>query len=217
MAQIELNVAHRTASGKEASKVSRRNGEIPVVLYGHKQEPKTFLVNTKEFTDKVAHHGSKALVVLGGDGGGETAFIKSIQRNYAKGTYNSIDLIRVSRDEKITVSVPVILDGESIDVKTGDGILVQGSMEVEITASADHIPDAIHVDVSKLELDGPAIHAGEIELPEGVELAAGHDDDSIAAVNLPDREEEVEEVAAEPVAEATEGEATAEASETPAA
>jgi large subunit ribosomal protein L25 len=214
MSQFELNVVNRTTTGKEASKASRRGGEIPAVLYGHKETPKAFTVSTKDFTDAIAHHGTKSLVVLKGDGANETAFIKSIQRNYAKGTFFSVDFIRVSRDEKITVSVPVVLDGESIDVKTGDGILVQGSMEIQITAPADQIPDAVHVDVSKLELDGPAIHAGEIELPKGVELAAGQDDDSIAAVNLPEREEEI---VAEPVADATGSEATAQASgETPA-
>ena len=202
MSQFELKVANRKSSGKEAAKIARRSGEIPAVLYGHKEEPKNFTVNAREYADRVSHHGTKSMVILTGDGGGETAFIKAVQKNHVKGEIYSLDFLRVSRGEKITVAVPVVLEGESIDVKSGDGILVQGALEIQITATPDAIPDAIHVDVSGLELEGAALHAGEISLPQGVELASDSET-SIAAVNRPDREETDDIEGAQATAEAS--------------
>lgn len=211
MSQRELTVTKREITGKEANKRLRRDGKLPAVLYGHGETPVNFTVGQKEFSDLLHHNGLHSLLVLKGDGGGETAVIKSIQKHPVKGTPATLDFLRVSRDEKITVTVAVVLDGEPLDVKTGDGLLVQSAHEVQVRAASDSIPDNVHLDISGLVTDGPALTAESIVLPAGVELVTDPSE-TIVAVNQPSVVKEEEPTAeAEAPTESPESEATAEA------
>lgn len=193
MAQYELNVQSRTETGKGAARQLRMKNQLPAVLYGHKQEPIKFSVNRKEFTDLVHHHGSNSLLVLTGDGAGETAFIKEMQKHYVRNEIQTVDFIRVSRNEQITVSVPVVLTGETEAMSTGDGVLMQATHELEVTTTPANVPASIEVDISHLELGGAAMNVGDIKnLPEGIELVTSPDE-TLAAVNLPAAEVEEDE------------------------
>ncbi len=217
MSQQELTVLKRTGLGKEACKVMRRQGQLPAVLYGHGETPVTYSVDAKQFSDLIGHHGAHSLIVLKGDGNGETAIIKSVQRHFSKGTYSTIDFQRVSATESVTVTLPLIVHGEPYEVRTGEGILVQSLHEVEVRALSGGVPESIHVDVSKLVLNGPALHVKDLILPAGV-VVLTHGDEAVAALNGPQVDAEdialAEEAEAEAAAEA-EAEVTAEA--TPAA
>ena len=192
MAQYELDVQTRTQTGKGAARQLRMKNQLPAVLYGHHQEPILFALDRKQFTDLVSHHGTNSLLVLTGDGGGETAFIKAIQKHYVKNEVQTVDFIRVSRNEQITVKVPLVLEGEPAAVAEGEGVLMQALHELELTTTPANVPDSIVVDVSHLELSGPAMTVADIpNLPEGIELVTSSEE-AIAAVNLPAREEEPE-------------------------
>ena len=209
MAQYELDVQSRTQTGKGAARQLRMKNQVPAVLYGHKQEPIKFSLDRKQFTDLVSHHGTNSLLVLTGDGGGETAFIKAIQKHYVRNEVQTVDFIRVSRNEQITVKVPLVLTGEPESVTQGEGVLVQALYELELITTPVNVPDSISVDVSHLELGGAAMTVADITtLPEGIELVTSSDE-AIAAVNLPAKEEEpeVEEVEEGEGEEGEEGEA----------
>ncbi len=188
MATLELTVTKRESRGKEAAKVMRREGLLPAVLYGHKQEPVALTINAREFGDAMRHHGTTNLVVLKGLND-ETAMIKSIQRHPWKNTPATVDFIRVSRGEEVHVKVPIVLTGEPISVRTAEGVLVHSLIELEIAATPANIPDLISVDVSHLELDGPAMHVSDIKAPSGVRILT-HGEEAVAVINLPAREEE---------------------------
>ena len=207
MAQYELNVQSRTETGKGAARQLRMKNKLPAVLYGHKQEPIKFSLDRKEFTDLVHNHGSNSLLVLTGDGGGETAFIKEMQKHYVRNEIQTVDFIRVSRNEQITVRVPVVLTGETEAMLSGEGVLMQALYELELTTTPANVPDSISVDISHLELGGAAMNVADIpNLPEGVTLVTDAEE-TVAAVNLPAMEEE--ELPEEPMTE----EEIAEASE----
>ena len=215
MAQYELNVQSRTETGKGAARQLRMKNQLPAILYGHKEEPIKFSVDRKEFTDLVHKHGSNSLLVLTGDGGGETAFIKMMQKHWVKNEIQTVDFIRVSRNEQITVKVPVVLTGETAEMLSGEGVLMQAIYELELTTTPANVPSSIEVDISHLELGGAAMNVGDIkELPEGVVLVTDVEE-TLAAVNLPaaeiEEEEELEEVEGED-AEAGDVEATEEES-----
>ena len=203
MSQQELTVEKRAGLGKEACKVMRRQGKLPAVLYGHKETPVTYSVDAKEFSDLVHHHGSHSLITLKGDGNNETAIIKSVQRHPSRGSYSTVDFQRVSATETVTVTLPLILHGEPYEVRTGEGILVQSLHEVEVSALSGGVPESIHVDVSKLVLNGPALHVKDLVLPAGVTVLTPGDE-AVAALNGP-------QVDAEDIALAAEAEAAAEA------
>lgn len=202
MAQYELSVQSRTQTGKGAARQLRSKNQLPAVLYGHHQEPVLFALDRKQFTDLVSHHGTNSLLILTGDGAGETAFIKSIQKHYVRNEVQTVDFIRVSRNEQITVKVPVVLTGEPEAVASGEGVLMQAIHEIELTTTPANVPDSITVDISHLELNGAAMTVADIKnLPEGIELVTSGDE-ALAAVNLP-----AQEIEEEPEAEATEDEA----------
>jgi large subunit ribosomal protein L25 len=216
MAQRELTVQSRDGIGKEAAKVMRRAGQLPAVLYGHGQQPVTLGVNAREFGDLIHHHGVHSLIVLRGDGHDETAIIKAVQRHPYRGVPTTVDFLRVSADEKITVTLPLILEGEPIDVKSGAGVLVQSLHEVELRTLSGEVPESIHVDISSLVLNGPPIHVSDIVIPSGAEMITPGDE-AVAVINGPqaatreDIEAEAElEAAAEAGAAATAAAAAAE-------
>ena len=197
MAQYELNVQSRTRTGKGAARQLRMKNQLPAVLYGHKEEPIKFALDRKEFTDLVHKHGSNSLLVLTGDGGGETAFIKEMQKHYVRNEIQTVDFIRVSRNEQITVRVPVVLTGETEAMTTGEGVLMQALYELELTTTPANVPDQITVDISHLELGGAAMNVGDIpDLPAGITLVTDVDE-TLAAVNLPVMEVEEPEEAEE--------------------
>jgi large subunit ribosomal protein L25 len=234
MSQKVLNVESRTKHGKVAARQMRRAGKLPAVIYGHGETPVTLSVNTKEFSDLIAHSGVHVLLTLEG-ASTETAIIKKIERHPVKGTPATVDFQRVSLTERVTTKVTIVLENEPLDVKTGDGLLVQSLHEIEISAPSAEVPEHITVDISGLVLDGPAIHVSEITVPAGVQVLT-HGEEAIAAVNKPKKvdidapldeadaaieaegQAKAEEAAAENtvVVEATEAEPTAEA-EAPAA
>lgn len=190
MAQYELNVQSRTETGKGAARQLRMKNQLPAVLYGHKQEPIKFSVDRKEITDLVHKHGSNSLLVLTGDGGSETAFIKMLQKHWVKNEIQTVDFIRVSRNEQITVKVPVVLTGETTEMLTGEGVLMQALYEIELTTTPANVPSEISVDISHLELGGAAMTVADITgLPDGVTMVTDSEE-ALAAVNLPALEEE---------------------------
>lgn len=161
----------------------RRAGKLPAVIYGHGETPVSLSVNAKEFSDLISHSGTHMLLTLKG-ASTETAIIKNIGRHPVKGIPATIDFQRVSRNEKITAKVAIVLENEPVDVKSGDGLLVQSLHEIEISALPGEMPEHITVDISHLVLNGPAVHISEIAVPGGVTILT-HGEEAIAAINPP--------------------------------
>lgn len=183
MSTQALSTEVRTLRGKVAARQLRRAGKLPAVLYGHGQEPLTLTVGAKEFSDLIAHHGTHMLLNLQG-AASETAIIKKIERHPVKGIPATIDFLRVSANERISVKIPIHLIGEAMDVRSGAGLLVQSLHEIEVSVLPAEVPNFVEVDISDLVLSGPAIHVSEITLPAGVELLSSSEE-AIAAINLP--------------------------------
>lgn len=202
MATHNLTVSARSETGKEAAKRLRHAGQVPAVAYGHKEEPVKLSVNAKELRDLLSHHAARGLLNLKfSDGSPDLpVIIKDLQRHPVKHSVNSVDFLRVSLDEEVTATVPVVLHGEPVGVKQDGGVLVQGLHEIAIAALPQNLPEEIEADVSALEFEGEALHVRDLNLPAGVRLLTSADE-AVAAVNAP-RIEPVEEVAEEPAADA---------------
>ena len=119
-----------------------------------------------------------------------------------------LDFQRVSRKDKITMTVPFHFIGEDVapGVKVDSGIMTHSMTNIDVTCLGSDLPEYIEVDVSALELGG-SVHLGEVKLPEGVELASSIQESdlelSVASVLAP-KKATVEEDAE---TEAEEGEA----------
>lgn len=208
--ELKLEAEKRDGGGKGAARKLRAHGRVPAVLYGHGVGPVSLSVGAKDLY-KVLHGsaGTNVLVNLTVDGAEHLALPREIQRDHVRGRYVHIDFLAVRRDEKVTVSVPVRVVGESPGVKVG-GVVEHHLWELQVECLPGDVPDGIDADVSELQV-GDSLRVSDIVPPEGVTVLTPPEE-SILSVVVP-QVRVVEEVAV--VAEG-EGEAPAEGEEVPA-
>ncbi|KTR02848.1 50S ribosomal protein L25/general stress protein Ctc [Curtobacterium luteum] len=158
----------RTKFGKGAARKIRANDKIPAVVYGHGTEPKHITLPGHE--TMLIVRTANAIIDLDIEGTAQLALVKDVQRDPVRQIIEHIDLVVVRRGEKVTVDVPVVVEGESFS----GTIHVQDLASVSLLVEATKIPEHVVVDVEGLE-DGKQILASEIELPSGAELETDAD------------------------------------------
>lgn len=166
MAEVRISAEPRTEFGKGGARRVRRAGKLPAVLYGHGTDPRHISLVSREFEHALRTDGINVLLNLQIDGSSELALPKSVQRDPVRGVIEHVDLLLVRRGEKITVDVPLAVEG---DVVSG-GLLDQQATTVSVTAEATHLPQGFTVSIEGLEIGG-SVRAGDIKLPDGAELA----------------------------------------------
>ena len=165
MPEIVLEAQVGRQTGTRASKRLRREGMVPGIIYGHGTEPRHLSLPGHDVL--LALRTANVLIRLEGlPGGAQLALPKAVQRDPIRGSVQHVDLLVVRRGEKVTVDVPVMVNGE---VAPG-GLLDQQLVQVSVEAEATHIPPSIEVDISGMEV-GTAVHAADLVLPRGVTLA----------------------------------------------
>ena len=202
MQTTELTAEVRERPGKEGTAKVRQAGRIPAVIYGAGADSRSVSVDEAEFLKALRAAGDRiSLVTLKIAGASEPAVLKAIQRHPVNERIAHIDFLRVDLSKKISLDIPVHLEGNSPGVKLG-GVLQQASRDVRIRCLPSAIPTGAVADISKLDI-GDALHASDLKLPEGVELLtpAG---DTIVSVTVVRIEEEAAatDAAAVPGAEA---------------
>ncbi|BER93382.1 50S ribosomal protein L25/general stress protein Ctc [Thermatribacter velox] len=193
---ILINLEKRESTGKGVARKLRRAGWVPGTLYSRRSGQEGSLpVKVKEtelrkalHVPGIMHH----LVEFSINGEKQRGIIKDIQRNPLKDEIWHVDFYAVLGDQKISLSIPVVLKGEAKGVKEG-GILEFATQELEVECLPDAIPEAIEVDISNLEI-GDSIHVGDIQPPEGVTITESPDE---VVVSVIPPEVSVEEEAAE--------------------
>lgn len=156
----------RTSFGKGAARKLRAVGKVPAVLYGHGSEPQHLTLNAHDVFMLVRR--SNAIFDLDIDGKSQLALVKDIQRNpvlQGSQAIEHLDLVIVTRGEKVVVDVPIHVEGESAPGTITNLELTSVSIEVE----ALHIPNNLVISIDGLE-EGAHVLAGSIALPEGATL-----------------------------------------------
>jgi large subunit ribosomal protein L25 len=201
VAEVKLTAELRTEFGKGAARRIRRADKVPAVLYGHGEDP--VHLSLPGHATLLALREQNALLSIEYDGKAQLALPKQIQRDPLKGYIEHVDLITVRRGEKVTVDIVIHTEGES----AVDTVVMMDRTELTVEAEATHIPEGVTVSVQDMEA-GDQVHASDLKLPGGVELAVDPDV-LILSVSASRVEEELEEIEEE----AAEGEETAEAEE----
>ncbi len=165
-----LNVANREQTGSAASRRLRRNGQVPAVLYGHGQDNQHLAIPKADVKLLLRHHGK--MVELTGDVK-ETALVSELHWDPLGIEVLHMDLQRVDMNERVEVTVTVHIHGEPKGTRQG-GIFLETNHAVDISCSAGNIPESVTMHVSELGV-GENMTAGDLELPEGVELVTPAD------------------------------------------
>ena len=155
----------REEFGKGSARRLRRDGKIPGVLYERGIENIHFAVDRIEMTAIVRNDGANAIVELELDGEKLLAMVKHIDQNVITLDIDHIDLFGIKRGEKVTVEVPVVMEGEAAP----GAVVLQETDYVEIEIDALSIPDELTVSIEGKEI-GDALYASDVKLPEGAEL-----------------------------------------------
>jgi len=188
VSEVRIAAEPRTEFGKGASRRARRAGKVPAVLYGHGTEPRHLNLPGHELM--LALKTPNVLIRLEGLDKDNLALPKSVQRDAIKGFLEHIDLLVVSKGEKVEVEISVNLTGE---VKA-PGVLNQELVTVTVEAEATNIPTGVEFDIEGLEV-GANPTAGDLKLPAGATLVTDAES-LLLTVSAPRVEEEPETSAA---------------------
>ncbi len=209
MSESKIQAESRTEFGKGAARRIRRADTIPAVLYGHGSDPVHITLPGHDTMLALKHGGVNALLTLSVDGKEILSLPKQVQRDPIKGFLEHLDLVIVKKGEKVTVEIPVQLNGEP----GPDALVVTEHATVTVEAEATHIPEYVEIDIEGAAV-GTQIFAKDLKLPKGSTVLA---DDEMLIVNVthaPTAEEveaELEEAEAEVGIEREESDAEKEA------
>ena len=167
--ELILKAQTRQERGKKRSAKLRKDGKIPAIIYGHKQEPQAVALNEHDFTEIIRH--GKRLLDVEIDGKAEKLLIKDVQYDYLGKRIIHTDLIRVDLSEKVKVQVPLVFKGIPAGASEG-GVLEEHLAQLEVECTVTEIPKAIDVLVKAMKIDD-SIYARDIVLPAGVKLVTG--------------------------------------------
>ncbi len=164
-----MNIELRTKTGTGVSRRLRMADMVPGVVYGKGLDPITVSIKVRDLQEAISGAGGQNnLITLIGGGSLDQniAIVADIQRDPIKRTFKHVDLHRINPNEKLRVTVPVVLTGTAIGVKEG-GLLDLAHHQLHIECLPGNIPDSITIDVSDLKI-AHSIHVSEIPLPEGI-------------------------------------------------
>ena len=192
MSEVRLIAESRTEFGKGFARRIRRAGKVPAVLYGHGTDPRHLSLDAREFAHALKG-GANTVLTLQLDGGDELALPKSVVRHPLRDYFEHVDLLLIRRGEKVTVDIPVVLEG---DAAAGTLVLTDlTTLSVEVEAMS--IPESLVVDLSGAEA-GTQFLAGDVPLPAGAGLVTDPDALVVSVQTAPTAEElEAETEAAE--------------------
>lgn len=199
MAEL-IKAEKRTGNGTRAARKLRKQGLVPCVVYGHKQDTISLAI-THDDLFRAIRHGAR-VVDLQADGQTESALIKDVQWDPLGHDILHVDFARVSADERIVVDIRIELRGTAPGIAAG-GVLDQPMHSLEVECPALSVPDSIRVNVGTLQLE-QAIHVKDLTLPAGV-IAKADPDAVVVQVARKAAEEEAAGAAA-PAAEQAEPE-----------
>jgi len=194
MAEIRISAELRENFGKGAARQLRRDGRIPAVLYGHKQE--NVHLSLPDHDLFMALKNPNVLLNLEIAGKSQLALPKAVQKDPVKRTIEHVDLLLVRRGEKVTVDVPIATVGE---IASG-GLLEHTLNSLSVEAEATHIPGSIEISIEGLEIGGQIL-AKDVTLPRGATLATDPEHVVLHVLAAPTAEEMAGETAEEEPAE----------------
>tara|TARA_B100001057_G_scaffold74964_1_gene69580 strand:+ start:505 stop:1185 length:681 start_codon:yes stop_codon:yes gene_type:complete len=183
---LTLPAETRERAGKGASRALRREGRVPAVIYGGKEEPTMIHVEAKELVRQLGTgHFMNSIVEIELGGKKIKTLPKDVSLHPVNDRPEHVDFFRLAKGGKIEVSVPVVFLNEeaSPGLKKG-GVLNVVRHELELVCENDRIPGEIEIDVTGKEV-GDSIHISEVTLPEGSESAITDRDFTIATLVAP--------------------------------
>ncbi|MEC8726167.1 MAG: 50S ribosomal protein L25/general stress protein Ctc [Pseudomonadota bacterium] len=187
MAEVEtVPASPRQAAGKGSARQARRDGQVPAVIYGNKEDPITLMVEKRILVRELSNPQFYIqLIDVEIEGKKHRVLPRDVQFHPVSDAPMHVDFLRFDPTRKISASVPVSFEGEgdSPGLRSG-GVLNVVRYEVEVACTADNIPPELVLQLEGLEV-GDTVHASSVSLPDGVEFVISDRDFTIATIAAP--------------------------------
>lgn len=152
MSDLKIEATHRTLTGRKVSQL-RRQGLVPVVVYGNVSAPESLQVESRAL-ERALHAGgaTRVVEVAVKDGSVHNVLVKNVQREPVGHALLHADFYAVNMREKQRVAVPIVGTGRPAGSAAGVMVL-QVHETIHIEALPADIPAEIEVDLTPLTLD----------------------------------------------------------------
>ena len=169
--EFRVQAKQREGRGKNDARRTRREGMVPVTLYGGGAETVAAVAPLRDLAAILrSEAGRNTIFTIEVEGVGESeVMFHDRQIDPVKGRLIHADLTRLVKGQKIEVTVPLHLIGEPIGVKEKQGVLEQIVREIDVRCEPRDIPDSLDVDVSNLDVHD-TLHVSDIKVAEGIEI-----------------------------------------------
>ena len=217
---IIITAQLREITGTNKVRNLRKNEMVPAVIYGNEAEVQKVNIPLNELL-KASQNDLfyTQILLIAIDGKEEKVVLKELQREPQKGKLLHADFMRVSRKTILKVTVPInfINEENCLGVKTEGGVVIKTAREIEVSCSAENIPESIEIDIENLNLN-ESLRLSDIVLPEGAEIPGltEETDQLVVSVNPPKaviEDDPMDDVDDESESEGETSEATSDSSE----
>jgi len=172
MEVARMKAERRTALGRNQIQKLRQEGWMPAVVYGGEgKEPVSIQISEWELEQHIKHH--HRIYELDIAGQTESAFLQDVSWKAINDRPLHADFLRIDLSKPVETDIEVSLLGHPAGVTKG-GVLIKDHLMVRIKALPTKLPEGHELDVSGLNV-GDAVHAKDLQLPEGVELVSDGD------------------------------------------
>ncbi|WP_338471558.1 50S ribosomal protein L25 [Niallia sp. XMNu-256] len=166
---------------KSTLKASRKNGEIPAIVYGNKIETRSLFIKNADLLKVIKNVGRNGIISLDVDGKSKNVILRDYQNNVITKDVLHADFLQVDKDTEIDAKVSVVLKGTSNGEKAG-GVVKQFLHELDITAKANDIPENIEIDITNFEI-GHTVQIVDIKGEYGNCVFKHEDEEAIVMVD----------------------------------
>src|SRR6202171_5543569 len=168
---IVVRAVRREGRGKNDSRRARRNGQVPVTMYGGEGEAVTALAQLRDLAAILrSDTGRNTIFTLDVDGvGASEVMFADRQLDPVRMRLIHADFKRLVKGEKLEATVRLGLVGEPIGVREQAGVLEQIVRNVEMRCEPRDIPEVLEVDVTNLGVH-EVLHISDIPANEKIEI-----------------------------------------------
>tara|TARA_B100000700_G_scaffold309296_1_gene388113 strand:+ start:576 stop:1241 length:666 start_codon:yes stop_codon:yes gene_type:complete len=167
MKSLAISVIEREKVGKSNTRALRNQGNVPCVLYGGEKQV-CFYAHENDFRNLV-NTANVYLVELDINGEKKKAIMQDLQFHPVTDKLLHIDFLEIFEDKKVTISIPVILNGLAVGVRNGGNLMFR-RRKIITRGFINDLPDVIELNIEHLKI-GEFIYIKDID-EEGCEFLA---------------------------------------------
>ncbi|MXZ40700.1 MAG: 50S ribosomal protein L25 [Caldilineaceae bacterium SB0666_bin_21] len=149
---ITIQAEPRAAKGRGLNKL-RASGKTPIVLYGKTREATALQVDARALDSVVQASGLSQLIDMQIEGQSTLVLLREVQRHPVRHHILHVDAYALQMDEKQTLQIPIVVEGEPDSAISSDLIIMQNMDTITIETFPDRIPQSVPVDLSLLTMD----------------------------------------------------------------